>query len=103
MEDAVKECKKTLAGQNDQPIEDRIKKMVMAFQKFGVKPETIEKRLGRKIETMTPEDLSEFIGIFNSLKDGNSGIQDWFDVKANGDRAKALTDELMGKGEKNVQ
>lgn len=103
VEDAVKECKKTLAGQNDQPIEDRIKKMVMAFQKFGVKPETIEKRLGRKIETMTPEDLSEFIGIFNSLKDGNSGIQDWFDVKANGDRAKALTDELMGKGEKNVQ
>ena len=31
VEDAVKECKKTLAGKNDQPIEDRVKKMVMAF------------------------------------------------------------------------
>lgn len=96
VEDAVRECKKTLAGKNDQPIEDRVKKMVMAFQKFGVKPETIEKRLGRPINTMTAEDLSEFIGIFNSLKDGNSGIQDWFDMKTNADRAKALTDEIMG-------
>lgn len=96
VEDAVKECKKTLAGKNDQPIEDRIKKMVMAFQKFGVKPETIEKRLGRAIDTMTADDLSEFIGIFNSLKDGNSAVSDWFDMKTNGDRAKALTDELMG-------
>lgn len=103
VEDAVRECKKTLAGKNDQPIEDRVKKMVMLFQKFGVKPETIEKRLGRPIDTMTADDLSDFIGIYNSLKDGNSGIQDWFDIKANGDRAKALTDEIMGGGDKNVQ
>lgn len=102
VEDAVRECRKTLAGKNDQPIEDRIKKMVMAFQKFGVKPETIEKRLGRPIETMTAEDVSEFVGIFNSLKDGNSSIQDWFDVKTNSDRAKALTEEIMG-GNADVQ
>ena len=102
VEDAVRECRKTLAGKNDQPIEDRIKKMVMAFQKFGVKPETIEKRLGRPIDTMTAEDVSEFVGIFNSLKDGNSSIQDWFDVKTNSDRAKALTEEIMG-GNADVQ
>lgn len=102
VEDAVRECRKTLAGKNDQPIEDRIKKMVMAFQKFGVKPETIEKRLGRPIDTMTTDDVSEFVGIFNSLKDGNSSIQDWFDVKMNSDRAKALTEEIMG-GNADVQ
>lgn len=102
VEDAVRECRKTLAGKNDQPIEDRIKKMVMAFQKFGVKPETIEKRLGRPIDTMTAEDVSEFVGIFNSLKDGNSSIQDWFDVKTNSDRAKSLTEEIMG-GSADVQ
>lgn len=96
VEDAVRECRKTLAGKNDQPIEDRIKKMVMAFQKFGVKPETIEKRLGRPIDTMTTDDVSEFVGIFNSLKDGNSSVQDWFDVKTNSDRAKSLTEEIMG-------
>lgn len=102
VEDAVKECKKTIAGKNDIPIEDRVKKMVVAFQKFGIKPETIEKRLGRSIDTMTADDLSEFIGIFNSLKDGNSGVGDWFDLKANGDRAKALTDEILG-GNNNVE
>ncbi len=102
VEDAVRECRKTLAGKNDQPIEDRIKKMVMAFQKFGVKPETIEKRLGRPIDTMTTDDVSEFVGIFNSLKDGNSSVQDWFDVKTNSDRAKALTEEIMG-GSADVQ
>lgn len=97
VEDAVRECKKTLAGQNDVPIEDRVKKMVMQFQKFGVKPETIEKRLGRSIDTMTADDLSEFVGIFNSLKDGSSGIGDWFDVGTNSDRSKALTAEIMGQ------
>lgn len=102
VEDAIKECRKTLAGKNDQPIEDRIKKMVMLFQKFGVKPETIEKRLGRPIDTMTADDLSDYVGIYNSLKDGNSGVSDWFDIKANADRAKALTDEIMG-GADNVQ
>ena len=101
VEDAVRECRKTLAGQNDVPIEDRVKKMVMQFQKFGVKPETIEKRLGRSIDTMTADDLSEFVGIYNSLKDGNSGIGDWFDVGVNSDRSKALTAEIMEKEEQN--
>lgn len=96
VEDAVRECRKTLAGQNDMPLEDRIKKMVMMFQKFGVKPETIEKRLGRSIDTMTPDDLAEYGGIYNSIKDGNSGISDWFDMKSNADRAKSLTNSIMG-------
>jgi hypothetical protein len=78
------------------PLEDRIKKMVMLFQKFGVKPETIEKRLGRSIDTMTPDDLAEYGGIYNSIKDGNSGISDWFDMKSNADRAKSLTNSIMG-------
>ena len=95
VEAAVNECKKTLAGDNDIPISDRIKKMAVAFEKFGIKPETIEKRLGRKLDTMTTEDLSEYIGIYNSLKDNISSVSDWFDVKLNSDRAKKLTDELL--------
>lgn len=96
VEDAVAECRKTLAGKNDIPVEDRVKKLVMTFQKFGVKPETIEKRLGRSLDTMTVNDLTEYIGIYNSLKDGNSGIGDWFDIGVNSDRSKALTAEIMG-------
>lgn len=106
VEAAVAECKKTLAGINDTPIADRIRKMAVAFEKFGIKPDTIEKRLGRKLDTITAEDISEYIGIYNSLKDGNTVVSDWFDAKLNSDRAKKLTDELLTEttGEaKNVQ
>ncbi|MGN0613724.1 MAG: hypothetical protein ACI4JB_07455 [Porcipelethomonas sp.] len=97
VEAAVAECKKTLAGSNDIPIADRVKKMAVAFEKFGIKPAVIEKRLGRNLDTMTAEDISEYIGIYNSLKDGNTAVSDWFDVKLNSDRAKKLTDELLAK------
>ena len=36
VEDAIAECKKTLAGQNDTPLIDRVKKMVVQFAKLGV-------------------------------------------------------------------
>lgn len=97
VEQAVTECRKTLAGNNDTPITDRIKKMVVAFEKFGIKVETIEKRLDRKIDTMTADDISEYIGIYNSLKDGSSSVSDWFDVKLNSDRAKELTASILGE------
>lgn len=96
VEAAVAECKKTLAGDNEIPIADRINKMVASFAKFGVKIDTLEKRLGRKIDTMTTEDICEYAGIYNSLKDGNSSISDWFDVKLNADKSKELTAAIMG-------
>lgn len=102
VEAAVGECKKTLAGNNEIPIGDRVKKMVSAFERFGVKPDMIEKRLGRNLDTMNVDDICEYKGIFNSLKDGNSGVADWFDVKIGADRAKSLTDDLLG-GDENVQ
>lgn len=100
VEAAVLECKKTLAGNNDTPISDRINKMVVAFNKFGVKIDVIEKRLGRKIDTMTTEDISEYIGIFNSLKDGNSSVSDWFDVKLNADKSDEITELIMTEDKK---
>lgn len=95
VEAAVNECKKTLAGNNDTPLIDRINNMVVAFKKFGVKIDTIEKRLNRKIDTMTAEDISEYIGIYNSLKDGNSSVSDWFDIKLNADKSDEITELIM--------
>lgn len=92
---AVLECRKTLSGNNDTPISDRIKGMVIAFEKFGIKVDTIEKRLGRKIDSMTNEDITEYVGIYNSLKDGNTSVSEWFDVKVNADNSKELTELIM--------
>lgn len=95
VEKAVLECRKTLSGNNDTPISDRIKGMVIAFEKFGIKVDTIEKRLGRKIDSMTNEDITEYVGIYNSLKDGNTSVSEWFDVKVNADNSKELTELIM--------
>lgn len=79
VDDAIKECKKTLAGQNDTPLIDRVKNMVVAFEKLGVTQEMIEKRLNRKIDTMSSSDFADYIGIFNSLKEGQTKASDWFE------------------------
>lgn len=76
---AVAECQKTLAGSKKEPFEDRVRKMITAFSGIGVSREMLEKRLGREITEMTMEDLVEHISIFNSIRDGNSKISDWFE------------------------
>ena len=95
VEDAITECKKTLAGKNDTPLIDRVKNMVVQFAKMGVTQEQIEKRLKKKIETMNADDFVEFIGIYNAIKQGESKIADWFDAEK---VASDLTNELNGDG-----
>ena len=94
VEDAIAECKKTLSGQNDTPLIDRVKKMVVQFAKLGVTQEMIEKRLKRKIDTMTSDDFVEYVGIYNAVKGGESKIADWFDAQK---EANELTEALKGE------
>src|SRR5574344_2519712 len=96
VEDAIEECKKTLAGRNDTPLIDRVKKMVVQFAKLGVTQEMIEKRLKRKIDTMTSDDFVEYVGIYNAVKGGESKISDWFDAQK---EANDLTEALKGENE----
>jgi hypothetical protein len=81
VDEAIKECRKTLTGNNETPLIDRVKNMTVAFGKMGVTQDMIEGRLKRKIETMTADDFADYIGIFNSLKEGNSKISDWFEYE----------------------
>jgi hypothetical protein len=94
VEDAIEECKKTLAGQNDMPLIDRVKRMVIQFAKLGVTQDQIEKRLKRKVDTMNADDFTEFIGIFNAIKQGESKIAEWFESDP---VASELTAELNGE------
>lgn len=91
---AIAECKKTLAGNNDEPLIDRVKKMIVAFGKIGVTQEQIEKRLGRKVDTMTVDDFTDYIGIYNAIKQGESKIAEWFEAEK---AASDLTDALKGE------
>lgn len=91
---AINECKKTLAGNNDEPLIDRVKKMIVAFGKLGVTQDQIEKRLGRKVDTMTIDDFTDYIGIYNAIKQGESKISEWFEAEK---VASDLTDALKGE------
>lgn len=92
---AITECRKTIAGNNDEPLIDRVKKMVVAFGKIGVTQEQIEKRLKRKIDTMTADDFVDYTGIYNAIKNGESKIAEWFEAET---VASELTDALKEDG-----
>lgn len=94
VEDCITECKRTLKGDNETPLADRIKKMVVQFAKYGVTHEQIEKRLKKKIDTMNADDFVEYIGIFNAIKNGESKISEWFESEP---EAAELTEALKGE------
>lgn len=94
VEDAIAECKKTLAGRSTEPLIDRVKKMVVEFGKLGVTQEQIEQRLKRKIDTMTSDDLVDYIGIYNAIKQGESKAVEWFGGEK---EASELTAALKGE------
>lgn len=94
VEDAITECKRTLSGRNDTPLIDRVKKMVVQFAKLGVTQEQIERRLKRKVDTMTADDFTEYVGIYNAIKGGESKIAEWFAAEP---EATELTAALKGE------
>lgn len=75
---AIQQCTITSSGGGQKSMEDRIKEMLRAFATFGVKKQHLETRIGMKLADMLPEQFSTLIGIYNSLKDGQTKTSDWF-------------------------
>lgn len=91
---AVDECDKTLAGQNTEPLIDRLKKMFDKFKEFGVTREMIEKKIGVKLDSFTEKDVLSLGKIYNSLKDGVSKREDFFEADKPQPEADALAEEF---------
>lgn len=79
VEDCINECKKTLAGGNDVPIADKIKQIVIRFKNKGVSQEMLEKRLDHTVESMTLDEIMEYVGIYNGITQKETTISDWFE------------------------
>ncbi|WP_256204363.1 hypothetical protein [Planococcus faecalis] len=91
VEKAVEECGKTLAGNNKGPLKDRIAKALNAFkEQHRVTQEMIEDKFGYNADSFTEHDFVELINIFNSIKDGLSKSDDWFDKNAGKDKKSGL-------------
>lgn len=76
---AVKETEKTLRAKVDVTPE-RIASLAEKFATFGVPKEAIEKRIQRRLDTITPSQMLALAKIYNSLQDGMSAPADWFDL-----------------------
>ena len=72
LEAAIEECKKTLSGNNDQPLSVRVRAMTQAFSKFGVTAEHLEKYLGHSLDQVLADELVDLTGVYNSIKEGTA-------------------------------
>ncbi|MGG1480468.1 hypothetical protein ABE402_05960 [Bacillus smithii] len=91
VEKAVQQCQKTLAGASDKPLKDRVAEMLKYFkEKYKVTQEMIEAHFGYSVDSFTEVDLVSAKQIINSLRDGMSKVEDWFDKSVN----KKTTSEL---------
>lgn len=77
---AVEQCQRTMATHIDLSKES-IKKLVDAFAPLGVSKAQIEKRIQRRIESITPAQFVRMREIYTSIKDGMSSTEDWFDAE----------------------
>ncbi|HCP9898829.1 TPA: hypothetical protein OGI49_001118 [Salmonella enterica] len=79
-EAAVRQCEITQSSTVDVSA-DSIKKLLSTFlSEFGVTQAQIEKRIQRRIESIRPAQFLQLRKIYQSLRDGMSGTEDWFDV-----------------------
>lgn len=96
---AVGQCEGTLKAKAD-TSPDALKKLVDAFANYHVTKEQIEKRIQRRLDTITAAQLVQLRKIYNSLKDGMSAAADWFDITEQpkaADASAGLKDKLKGK------
>ena len=95
VEAAVNRCRATLAGNNDEPIADRVRRTVQAFSKFGVKESHLRAYLGKSLDDCLPEDIADFQSIYNSLKGGQAQASDFFSMRSHEADAQNLNAELQ--------
>ena len=77
VEEAVSACDLTMKTKFEVTPE-RIKGMVEKFKAYGVTAAQIEARIQCHLDAMKPAQLANLGKIYNSLKDGMSKPEDWF-------------------------
>lgn len=80
VEACVAQVKHTLAGEAS-TLKERIKKMITRYNNYGVTKDAIEKKISKKVEEITQEDIVSLLAIFNSISDG-ARPSEFFDVKS---------------------
>ena len=98
-EAAMEQCDKTLAMPSNESIEDRVRKLVGAFQTNHQIPQSaIEKRLRHGIDSTNEQELIQLFKIFTSIKDGVANRDRFFELESSiqGDAAE-LNEKFSSK------
>lgn len=75
---ALAQCNKTLRD-GKEPLVDRVRKMVSAFQTdFAVPKECLEQYIGCKSEAFTEQTVVRLRGVYTALKEGRASREDYF-------------------------
>jgi hypothetical protein len=78
---AIKQCEKTLAGDNKTPLSDTIRDMIVVFEReHQVTKEMLEKYIGCKYDAFTRNDVLRLAKVSKSLTDGMAVCEQFFDT-----------------------
>lgn len=95
VEEAVEACDTTMKTKFE-VTPDRLKAMVDRFAEIGVTKEQLEAKVQCHLEAIKPAQLANLGKIFNSIHDGMSKPEDWFDAKP-ADKAADKTKKAQAK------
>lgn len=96
VEAAMRQAEVTLTTHADTSPE-AVKRMLEAFKEFGVTSGMIEKRIQRRLQSITPALIVQMKKIYSSLRDGMSAPSDWFDMEIK-DGATSVSDIVNKRG-----
>lgn len=96
VEAAVAQCERTLKTTADTSPE-AMRKMLEAFATFGVTREQIEKRIQRRVDSITSAQVVSLKKVYASLRDGMSAPKDWFETHQPSAENSDLNDRLRAK------
>lgn len=97
VDEAIKACERTLAGDKSEPFSDRLRRLVAAFSEHGVTAEMIERRLGHSMTATSETELVGLRKVYMSLRDNMAQVSDFFSTEQKKEKAKAkATDEDPG-------
>lgn len=96
----IAEAKRTLAGGNEKPLNERIVGMAQAFGRFGVTNEMLVAHLGHALDNTTLDELADLTGIYNAIKDGAKAAEYFKAPETAGDAAANSANVIKATAEK---
>lgn len=100
VDNAVAQCNKTLQSAYEEPLKDRVVKMLQWFkQQYGITQEMVETRLGHNIDSFTEHDFVTLRSINQSLKDGMAKREDFFKIVEKKEAPKTSLETQFQGGE----